>query len=446
MKFFGDFHIHSHYSRATSKELTPEHLELSGRIKGLQVIGTGDFTHAGWLAELKEKLEPAEEGLFRLKDEYKLNSFIDETLPVRFLLSAEISNIYKKGDKVRKVHNVILAPDFETAEKINRQLESLGGNLRSDGRPILGLDSRDLLEIALEANENIFFFPAHIWTPWFSAMGSKSGFDSIQECYADLAPHIHAIETGLSTDAPMNWMVSSLDGYTLLSNSDAHSPEKLGRNANYFDTELSYGAITDAIASGNGFLGTVDTYPQVGKYHYDGHRKCNVCFDPVKTIEHRGRCPVCGRGLTIGVMSRIAKLCNRTDVEERPDRKAFYPIIPLKELIAEIEGASPASKKVEQRYAELLKKLGNETHILMEKSIDDVAAAGEKMLAAALQRMRERRVNIAEGFDGEYGTVNVFQKGEVKELNAGEMKERIDEKLKENTKQQLKKKPKETDS
>jgi len=308
MKLIADFHIHSHYSRATSKQLTPEYLELFGRKKGINVIGTGDFTHPGWLDELQQKLQPAEQGLFKLKEEFRLKEVAPKGV-VRFMLTSEISNIYKKHDKTRKVHNVICAPDFQTVHKINHKLESIGGNLKSDGRPILGLDSRDLLEIALEANEHIFFIPAHIWTPWFSALGAKSGFDSIHECYDDLTKYIHAVETGLSTDPAMNWMISELDQFTLLSNSDAHSPDKLGRNANWFDTELNYDDIIEAMRNGGnkGFKGTIDMFPQEGKYHYAGHRKCKVCLNPVEVIEAGGICPVCGKKVTEGVMNRVAK-------------------------------------------------------------------------------------------------------------------------------------------
>ncbi|MCP4156571.1 MAG: DNA helicase UvrD, partial [bacterium] len=260
----------------------------------MQVVGTGDFTHPGWVKELKEKLEPIGNGLFKLKKGYKQDKalelpFLLETT-VRFMLTAEISNIYKRDGKVRKVHNVIFAPDFETVEKIQQKLKGIKANITSDGRPILGLDSRDLLEMALDSSENIFFVPAHIWTPWFSALGSKSGFDTIEECYADLAEHIHAVETGLSTDPPMHWMCSFLDKYTLISNSDAHSPERLGRNATCFDTEITYEAITGALKTGDPtrFGGTIDLFPQEGKYHYDGHRKCGIRWDPLQTIKHGG--------------------------------------------------------------------------------------------------------------------------------------------------------------
>jgi len=283
MYYIADLHIHSHFSRATSKSLKPEYLDYYAGLKGIKVVGTGDFTHPGWLEELKEKTVPDGNGFLRLKKDYAIDSPLGNN-ETRFVLTAEISNIYKRGGKVRKVHNVILVNDFEEAEKINRRLVNIGGNLTSDGRPILGLDSRDLLEIVLECSENNYFIPAHIWTPWFSMLGSKSGFDSLNECFADLSGYIHTIETGLSTDPPMNWLCSFLDNVTLVSNSDAHSPDKLGRNANIFNTGLDYFSMVAALKSGDKekFRGTIDMFPQEGKYHYDGHRKCNICWDPLK--------------------------------------------------------------------------------------------------------------------------------------------------------------------
>ncbi len=342
MRFIADLHIHSHFSRATSKKLSPEFIHYWAGVKGISVVGTGDFTHPGWLKELKDKLVPSEEGLFKLKKEHQkelnIPKAIDLCPEIRFILSAEISNIYKKNNKVRKVHNVVLAPDFATAEKIQESLLKIGGNITSDGRPILGLDSRDLLEMVLEASERTYFIPAHIWTPWFSVLGSKSGFDSIDECFEDLTPYISAVETGLSTDAPMHWMCSFLDKYTLVSNSDAHSPEKLGRNANILDTNLSYTDIIRAMKSGDPqkFLGTIDLFPQEGKYHYDGHRKCGIRWDPVQTLKNKGICPKCGKKVTVGVMNRVVELSDRKDLDERPNRLPFYSIIPLKEILSEI--------------------------------------------------------------------------------------------------------------
>ncbi len=418
MKFIADLHIHSHYSIATSKNLIPEYLHLWAGLKGIKVVGTGDFTHPGWVKELKEKLEPAEPGLFRLKDEYKKNADI-QTLTssdneVRFLLTSEISSIYKKDGKVRKVHNLIFAPDFKTVEKIQQKLVKIGGNITSDGRPILGLDSRDLLEIVLSCSDKSFFVPAHIWTPWFSALGSKSGFDSIEECYDDLSDHIFAVETGLSTDPPMHWICSFLDKYRLLSNSDAHSPEKLGRNANIFNTEISYNAIIDAIKTGNPehFIGTINLFPQEGKYHYDGHRKCNMCWSPLETLKHNEICPVCGKKITVGVMNRIAQLADRYDPLQREKRLPFYSIIPLKEIISEILEVGPSSKRVAYAYNTLLQKTGSELDLLLNLSVGEIEKASNNLLSEAIRRMRNRQVYVKEGFDGEFGKVKVFQEGE----------------------------------
>lgn len=425
MKFIADFHIHSHFSIATSKQLVPEYLDYWAKLKGITVIGTGDFTHPGWLKELKEKLEPAEQGLFKLKKEYIMNfrsfenfgSFSEKE--VRFILTAEISNIYKKGGKVRKVHNVIFAPDFETSEKIQQSLINIGGNITSDGRPILGLDSKDLLEIALNASEKIFFVPAHIWTPWFSVLGDKSGFDSIEECYEELSEYIYAVETGLSSDPPMNWICSFLDKYTLISNSDAHSPEKLGRNANIFNTELSYNSIVDALKSGDPeqCLGTIDLFPQEGKYHYDGHRKCGILWDPVETLKHNRICPECGKKVTVGVMNRVVQLSDREDSKERRNRLPFYSIIPLKEILSEISGVGPNSKKIDKEYYSLLKNISSELDILLKLPIDEIKNKGTEILSEAIKRMRKGEIYIKEGFDGEFGVIKVFRKGEIQSFD-----------------------------
>mgnify|MGYP006284903679 CR=1 FL=1 len=424
MDFIADLHIHSHHSMATSKQLRPEYLDYWARIKGIKVVGTGDFSHPGWLKELKEKLEPAEPGLFKLKEEYKLENIVSETAEnsVRFILTAEISNIYKKNGQVRKIHSVLFAPDFESVEKIQQKLSSMNFNITSDGRPILGLDVRDLLEITLDVNENNFFIPAHIWTPWFSVFGSKSGFDSMEECFEDLTGHIHAAETGLSTDPPMNWMCSFLDRYTLVSNSDAHSPEKLGRNANLFKTEPTYEAMIDAIKTGDPekFGGTFDMFPQEGKYHYDGHRKCQVRWDPVETLKHHGICPVCGKKVTIGVTNRVVKLSDREDILQRKNRLPYYSIIPLKEILSEIEGVGENSKKISRKYEQLIRKAGTEFNILQYLPVEEIKALGGEVLAEGIRRMRNNEVIIKEGFDGEYGQIKVFQPDEIKYLSTQE--------------------------
>ena len=356
--FISDLHIHSRYSRATSKECTPEHLDLWSRRKGIDILGTGDFTHPAWREELKEKLERAESGLYTLKKDFRLK---DDTPGVktdpRFVITGEISSIYKKNGKVRKVHSVILLPSIETAELFAKKLEAIG-NIHSDGRPILGLDCHDLLEIMLETCPDAIYIPAHIWTPHFSLFGAFSGFDTIEECFEDLTPHIHALETGLSSDPPMNWRLSALDGYQLISNSDAHSPAKLGREANLMDIELSYEGLSGAIQEGKGLAGTIEFFPEEGKYHYDGHRKCHLCLSPQEAEPYNGKCPVCGRKLTIGVSHRVEQLADREDGYVLKNARPYESLVPLPEVIAASTGRSAASVKVQKDYMEMLKKLG----------------------------------------------------------------------------------------
>ncbi len=418
MKLVADLHIHSHYSRATSKDLTFPHLARWAQLKGVQVVGTGDIAHPGWLAEMEEHLVPAEEGLYRLRDDLE-HSVAQETpracrAPVRFLLAGEISNIYKRGGKVRKIHHVVFLPHLDAVRRFQQRLETIG-NIRADGRPILGLDSRDLLEIVLETDEQGYLIPAHIWTPWFALLGSKSGFDSVEECFGDLAAHIFALETGLSSDPPMNWRVSSLDRYTLVSNSDAHSPGKLAREATLFDTELSYSALYQAMRSGdpNTFLGTVEFFPEEGKYHYDGHRKCGVRWEPTVTREHRGRCPVCAKPVTVGVMHRVEELADRPP-GARPSRaRPFHSLIPLPEVLAEIHRVGAGSKRIRREYASLLDRLGPELAILMDVPLEEIRRAGGPLLAEAIRRMRTGQVVAQAGYDGEYGVVRLFQEDEL---------------------------------
>lgn len=458
MLFAADLHIHSHYSISTSRDLTPESLQAWAWLKGITVVGTGDAAHPGWLAELKEKLEPAEEGLFRLRAQPRAapaaaaaedapasrqdDASGAEGLPafsrtaglvgVRFLLSAEISTIYRRAERVRKVHHLLLLPHLQAAEKLQRRLSRLG-NLAADGRPVLGLDSRDLLEIALEASSEVCFIPAHIWTPWFSALGAKSGFDSIEECYRDLADRIFAVETGLSSDPPMNWRCSALDRYALVSNSDAHSAEKLGREANLFDTELSYQGIVRALkeaarpasrapaaprldeAPPARFLGTVEFFPQEGKYHYDGHRKCGVCWEPGETLRHQGLCSVCGKPVTVGVLNRVAQLADRLE-PQGSGRQPFYSLIPLKEILAELEGTAAHTQAVARRYERLLRAAGTELAVLLELSPAEIARLDAEELGEAVRRMRTGEVYIQPGYDGEYGRISLFRPGEARSL------------------------------
>ena len=413
MKLVADIHLHSHYSRATSRDLTLEHLWKWAQIKGVQVVATGDIAHPGWLAELRDKLEPAEAGLFRLKPEH--TAALADQVPaacrgtVRFLIGGEISNIYKKYDRTRKVHNIVFSPSFDATARLQEELEKIG-NIRSDGRPILGLDSRDLLEIVLQVDDRCHLIPAHIWTPWFSILGSRSGFDSVQECYADLTPHIFAVETGLSSDPPMNWRVSWLDDYTLISSSDAHSPPKLAREATCFDTDLCYDALFGALRGGDrrGYRGTIEFFPEEGKYHMDGHRKCGVCWEPATTRAHGGRCSACGKPVTVGVYHRMEELADRPR-GARPDCAGpFASLIPLPEALSEMLGVGPNSKRVQREYHRLVERLGPELAILREVPLEEIDAAGGAVLAEGIRRMRAGEVRAQGGYDGEYGVIRLF--------------------------------------
>ena len=403
--YMADLHIHSRFSRATSKEGDAPHLDLWAGKKGIGLVGTGDFTHPAWREELREMLTPAEEGFYTVKPQYRLaQDTAGAGQPPRFVLSGEISSIYKKGGRVRKVHNVILLPSLEAAEELSRRLERVG-NIRSDGRPILGLDSRDLLELTLTACPEAIFIPAHIWTPHFSLFGAFSGFDTMEECFEDLTPYIHAVETGLSSDPPMNWQVSALDGYTLVSNSDAHSPQKLGREANLLDCGLSYPALKHAIETGEGFGGTIEFFPEEGKYHLDGHRNCGVCLTPREAEALGGVCPVCGKKLTIGVQHRVEELADRPLGAARPGQKPFESLAPLPEVIGACVGSSEQSKKTQARYGAMLRELGSEFHILREASLEDIQRVAGPAVAEGIRRLRLGQVERVPGYDGAFGRV-----------------------------------------
>jgi DNA helicase-2/ATP-dependent DNA helicase PcrA len=425
MRFHADFHIHSKYSRATSKDCDLEHLTFWGRKKGLTVLGTGDFTHPAWRAELRDKLVPAEAGLFRLRPE--LEQDVERLLPsvchgpTRFMLSVEISTIYKKGERTRKVHHLVIAPDFDTVERVVQRLERIG-NLRADGRPILGLDSRHLLEIVLESGPDAYLIPAHIWTPWFAVLGSKSGFDAVEECYGDLSPHIFAVETGLSSDPPMNWRVSSLDRYRLVSNSDAHSPQKLGREACAFDTDLDYFALRRALETGQGYSGTVEFFPEEGKYHLDGHRKCGVCLSPQETRQHGGRCPVCQKPVTEGVLNRVDVLADRDEAAVPPPTAGdVRNLVPLPEILAELLGTASGTKTVSRAYEQLIDQLGPELFILEDAPLEEVRHAGPALLGEAITRLRQGQVLRQAGYDGEYGVIRLFETAELRRHTSGEV-------------------------
>ena len=421
MKFIADFHVHSHFSRATAKNLDLENLYIAAQLKGITVIGTGDFTHPGWLSEIKEKLVPAESGMFRLKKEF--SNICDQKVPtscrkeIRFMLVSEISNIYKKNKKTRKNHNLVFLSDFSQADNFVLKLDKIG-NIKSDGRPILGLDARDLLEIVLETDDKAFLVPAHIWTPWFSLLGSKSGFDSIDECFEDLTPYIFAVETGLSSDPEMNWRVSALDGMTLISNSDAHSPLKLGREANLFDTQLSFSAITSAMKSGDPdkFIGTLEFYPEEGKYHLDGHRNCHVRSTPHKTRKIGGLCPVCKKPMTLGVLYRVEELADRPSGIKPEKFHPYTNIIPLMEILSEVLEVGPNSKRVMETYTDLLKKLGSELDILTNLDKDFIDSAGIPLLGEAIMKVRRNEVVLLPGYDGEFGKITIFNPEERQKL------------------------------
>jgi len=441
MRIIADLHIHSKYSRATSPKLTPAYLDRWARIKGINLLGTGDCTHPGWLKYLKEQLEPAEEGFYTLKKnlrkEFDSGIALAENIPTpgteeypRFVLTGEISTIYSNG-KTRKVHHVVILPDFKSAADFQARLGKKG-NITSDGRPILGLNSRDLFEILLETDERSMLIPAHIWTPWFSALGARSGFDSIDECYQDLSKYIYAVETGLSSNPPMNWAVKTLDKFSIISNSDAHSPDKLGREATILEMDISYPSFAKALQrrdKNNDIIETIEFFPQEGKYHYDGHRNCNVYLSPEETIRSEGICPECKKPLTHGVMRRVMELADEKVDEETPcpknylntNRRPYRSLIPLSELISELLEVGVASKKVAAAYNSIIEKAGSEFSLLLDLGINDIKKLDPpgihgETLATAVERMRSGNVFITPGYDGEYGIIRAFDKGEKVEV------------------------------
>jgi uncharacterized protein (TIGR00375 family) len=400
MRLIADLHIHSKYSRAVSPLMNLENLDKWAKIKGINVLGTGDFTHPKWIEEIKNELEPAESGLFKRRN---------SDYGTRFMLTSEISCIYKKTGKVRKVHLIIFAPSIDTVEKINFELKKIG-NLYSDGRPILGLDAKELLKIILAVDENCLVVPAHAWTPWFSIFGSKSGFDSLEECFDEYAKNIYAIETGLCSDPAMNWRLSQLDKINLISNSDAHSLPKIGREANVFNTDLSYQGIVTAIKGRHPdkFLYTVEFFPEEGKYHYDGHRLCNVCLTPQKSKRYNNICPKCKKPLVIGVLNRIEELADRPAGFVPKNAIPFKSLIPLNEIIAESIGSTVASKKVLEYYDNLIKKVGPEFKILLESTKEQIENNSLPEIADGVVKMREGKVLIKPGYDGIYGKIKIL--------------------------------------
>ncbi len=422
MKFFADFHIHSKYSRATSKDMDLEHLNKWAKIKGIKVLGTGDFTHPLWFKGLKEELEPAEKGLYKLKKP-SLCSLArgerdDET---RFILTSEVSCIYSKGNRVRKIHILIFSPSLEVCEKINVQLGWVG-NLKSDGRPIFGLDAKELAKIILSISKDCLVVPAHIWTPWFSIFGSKSGFDSIEECFEEYSKHIFAVETGLSSDPAMNWRLSALDKISLISSSDAHSPAKIGREANYFDTEVDYFKIIETIKSKNPkeFLSTIEFFPEEGKYHYDGHRLCGIRTSPAESRKYNNICPVCGKPLVIGVLNRVEELADRPEGVKPANAIPFKNLIPLAEIIASAVGHLPGTKQVAKEYQNLIEKVGNEFEILLNTPAHVLSGVTRPEIVEGIIRVRDGRVTIEPGYDGVFGKIKVFEENEQKKSSKQE--------------------------
>jgi len=397
VKFIADFHIHSKYSRATSPDMNVKTLSEYAKLKGISLLGTGDFTHYLWLEELKNTLKDSANGLFEYNG-------------VNFMLTGEISSIYSKNGKVRKIHNVIFVPSFDIADKINSVLSGYG-NIASDGRPIIGIDAKDLAEILFGISKDICLVPGHIWTPWFSLFGSKSGFDSIEECFEKYAKDIYALETGLSSDPSMNWQWSKLDRFSLISNSDSHSARKIGREANVFNTEMSYNAVLDALRKKDKkkFLSTIEFFPEEGKYHYDGHRLCNVRFSPQESKKNKNICPACGKPLTIGVMNRVAELADRPEGFVPENSIPYKRMIPLAEIIADVLDVGDASKAVDTEYRAIVPRLGTELEVLIEINEDKLLKELPAKIAKAIINVRNGNVNILPGFDGEYGTIEILK-------------------------------------
>ena len=402
MRIIADFHLHSKHSRATSPDMEVESLVKWGKIKGINLIGTGDFTHPAYLYELKTKLEPTGAGLFKLKNS-------DST--IQFILTVEVSNVYSQNSRLRKIHNILFAPSLELVEKLNAKLSKFG-KLASDGRPTFGFSSKDLAKMVLDVSPDFFIVPAHAWTPWFSIFGSNSGFDSIQEAFGEYSKYVFAIETGLSSDPPMNWRVSALDKITLISNSDAHSASRLGREANVFDCKMDYSEIMKAIKSKDKskFLYTIEFFPEEGKYHFDGHRKCNVSFKPEETKKNQSICPVCGRKLTVGVLNRVDELADRPDGYVLPDAIPYKSLIPLEEIIGEALGQSRDTKRVEKEYLRLVQEYGSEFTILLDLPISELERNAPPKVAEGIKKMREGKVKFEPGYDGVFGKISLFEK------------------------------------
>ena len=415
MRFYADFHVHSKYSRATSKDCHIENLAYWAKKKGLSLIGTGDMTHPEWRREIRKDLVENDRGLLQLKK--NVENAVSERVPescrnnVEFVLTGEVSTIYKSGHKTRKVHHLVIVPDIKKVDVLCKKLEKIG-SLSADGRPILKIDSRSLLEIVLETGDDLFLIPAHIWTPWFSVLGSRSGFDSIEECYGDLTPYIFALETGLSSDPEMNWRISSLDKFQLVSNSDAHSPSKLGREATVFNCEMNYFSIKNALKTGNGLEGTVEFFPEEGKYYFDGHRKCNIGLSPTDSKKINNLCPTCNKLLTLGVLHRLEDMADREIGVIPKCAKSFKSFVPLQEILAEIHGVKLISKKILLEYKEVIEDLGPELFILGDIALDVLEKKIHSPdLFSAIKNMRQGKVSKQCGYDGVFGTIALRKEG-----------------------------------
>ncbi len=419
MRVVADFHIHSRFSRSCSKQINFKNLSYWCSIKGINLIGTGDFTHPVWIKEFESEMAPLGNGFYKLKN--------DES-NVRFVLSTEISCIYKKNDKTRRIHICILMPSLESVKKFNKELLDRGCNLKSDGRPIIGLDAKLLAEIILSVDKKSLIIPAHIWTPWFALLGSKSGFDSLEECFEEYSKNIYAVETGLSSDPYMNWFVSSLDKYALLSNSDSHSLEKIGREANVFNLEkFSYDEVYDAIKNKNKkkFLYTIEFYPEEGKYHFDGHRSCGMSIDPLK-LKKTKICPVCKKEFTLGVLRRISELSDRVESDVLKIKNKFIPYknsVGLKEIIGEAIGTRHSSKKVDLIYFDIIKNIGNEFDVLINKTEKELKEKiNNPAITSGILRVRNGDISVTPGYDGEYGIVKIFSEIEKKKNKEAQQK------------------------
>ena len=412
MRCITDIHLHSRYSRACSKSLTLPNIALACERKGIDLVGTADMTHPAWRAHMSEELEDTGNGTFALKGDRS---------KTRFVLSTELSCIYKKGEKTRRLHHVVCLPDFAAVDKLIASLDARGFNLKSDGRPILGIDSEELIKLVLDASDKALFIPAHAWTPWYAIFGSQSGFDSIEECFGDMSKHVHAIETGLSSDPPMNRRLSALDDRLLVSNSDAHSPDKLGREANVFEMETPsymemFRILTERDRSK--FIETIEFFPEEGKYHTDGHRDCNFSCEPAETKRMKNLCPKCGKPLTVGVLHRVDDLADRGADEPEPEGMVPYRyIIPLAELIASVVGVGPSSKRVQGNVDQLVRDGHSEFGILLDEVEASLRERTDPEIAAAIIAMREGRVDRKPGYDGVYGTITVQTKGGPSQAN-----------------------------